>query len=182
MWTAIYFGQLPNPHALNSKHMESVIGNPGLGLTRDWEENRLRGYSLHLGNTNDNTLESWSIHYGLDSVCVEISYILWCRSITSYANATTYAKIAYMASCGWWKGDVGSMWGHPSTIHNSPRGRVMAQVVGHEHNSSRIRFRLSLTSVQSWRKRSVLRRPMNESHIVILQKNQYTSAYTIITH
>ena len=56
--------------------MESVIGNPGLGLTRDWEENRLRGYSLHLGNTNNNTLESWSIHYGLDTVCVEISYIL----------------------------------------------------------------------------------------------------------
>ena len=50
--------------------MESVIGNPGLGFIRDWEENWLRGYSLHLGNTNNNTSEHRSIiHYGLDSVC-----------------------------------------------------------------------------------------------------------------
>ena len=66
---AIYFGQPPNPHALNSKQMESVIDNLGLGFIRDWEENWLRGYTLHLGNTNNNTSEPWSIHYGLDSVC-----------------------------------------------------------------------------------------------------------------
>ena len=48
--------------------MESVIGNPGLRFIRDWKENWLRGYSLHLGNTNNNTSEPWSIHYGLGSV------------------------------------------------------------------------------------------------------------------
>ena len=47
--------------------MESVIGNTGLGFIRDWEENWLRGYSLHLGNNN--TSEPRSIRYGLDSVC-----------------------------------------------------------------------------------------------------------------
>ena len=49
--------------------MESVIDNLGLGFIRDWEENWLRGYFLHLGDTNNNTSEPWSIHYGLDSVC-----------------------------------------------------------------------------------------------------------------
>ena len=29
----------------------------------------------------------------------------------------------------WWKGDGGSMWGYPSTNYNSPRRRVVAQVV-----------------------------------------------------
>ena len=40
---------------------------------------------------------------------------------------------------------------------------------------------MNITSVQR-QKRSVLRNPMNESHVIILPKNQYTSAHTIITH
>ena len=33
-----------------------------------------------------------------------------------------------LASCGWWRGG-GSMWGHPSTNHNSQHGRVVDKVV-----------------------------------------------------
>ena len=33
------------------------------------------------------------------------------------------------ASCGWQRGDGGSMWGYPSTNYNSPHWRVTAQVI-----------------------------------------------------
>ena len=38
-------------------------------------------------------------------------------------------QLAQMGSCGWQRGDSGSMWGHLSTNYNSPHGRVVAQVV-----------------------------------------------------
>ena len=38
-------------------------------------------------------------------------------------------RLAHVASSGWWRGDGGSMWRHPSTNHNSPHGRVVPQVV-----------------------------------------------------
>ena len=34
-----------------------------------------------------------------------------------------------MASCGWWKGDCGSMWEYFSINHNSSYGQVVAKVV-----------------------------------------------------
>ena len=38
-------------------------------------------------------------------------------------------QLIHVVSCGWWRGDGGFMWGYPSTNHNSPHGRVVAQVV-----------------------------------------------------
>ena len=38
-------------------------------------------------------------------------------------------QLTHVASCGWWRGDGRSMWGHPSTNYNSPHERVVAQVV-----------------------------------------------------
>ena len=118
--------------------------------------------------------------------CVEISYILWCHSITSYAGATTCGHNLCHNLPTWRVVNGGRvMWG-PCGDTFPPFTTCHVGKLWHklwyQHNSSRTGFRLSLTSVQSWRKRSVLRHPMNESHVVILQKNQYTSAHTIITH
>ena len=38
-------------------------------------------------------------------------------------------QLTHVASCDWWKGDGGSMWGHSSTNHNSPHGRVVTFIV-----------------------------------------------------
>ena len=36
------------------------------------------------------------------------------------------SQLVHVASCNWWRGDGRSMWGHPSTNHNSPHERVVA--------------------------------------------------------
>ena len=40
-----------------------------------------------------------------------------------------WPQLAHVASCGWWKGVHGPMWGHPSTNHNMSHGRIVANVV-----------------------------------------------------
>ena len=39
------------------------------------------------------------------------------------------SQLIHVVSCGWWRGNGGSMWGHPSTNHNLPHKRVVAQIV-----------------------------------------------------
>ena len=38
-------------------------------------------------------------------------------------------QLVHVVSCEWWRSDDKSMWRHPSTTHNSPRERVVVQVV-----------------------------------------------------
>ena len=42
-------------------------------------------------------------------------------------KAQLVPQLAHVASCGWCRGDDGSMWRHLSTNHKSPHGRVVTQ-------------------------------------------------------
>jgi len=48
------------------------------------------------------------------------------KSLVPQFVAQLVPQLSHVASCSWWKGDGGSMWGHPFTNHNSPHGQVVA--------------------------------------------------------
>ena len=58
-------------------------------------------------------------------------------------------QLTHMASCGWWKGDSESMWGHPSTNHNLPHERVVTQVVALELSNLYLLLEFRLGTIQS---------------------------------
>ena len=51
------------------------------------------------------------------------------KILVSHPKLQRCPQFDHVVSCGWWRGDGGSMWGHPSTNHNSSHGWVVDKVM-----------------------------------------------------
>ena len=94
-----------------------------------WQLSILSNWLIEASNTNFEVVD-WSIkhkfHYRYRSL---INGLRCWKILVPHPKSQLCLQLAHVMSCGWWRGDVGSMWRHPSTNHKSLMWLVVEKVV-----------------------------------------------------